>query len=989
MVGKALRAIGTLLIFLGSTSLFAQTPDLSKMSLRLNDWAYQHQGTRATHPVGVRLNSPVDIVAVDKQMYAEGSSLQERSQQVSQLLKDAAAATQPAFLNWLQLTPGIDLSQLQAYWVDNLLFFDATADAVLAMSLHQGVEYIDFNAILAWDEPVSMNVLPNDNAKTATPGGHEPGHDAIGATTMWAMGYTGLGRLALGIDTGVDAGHPALGYKYQGNFKPADQAWFDHSGTYPTVTDCGGSTHGTHTMGTMLGLDPNTNDTTGVAFGARWIAAPGICSGNSTAARIATFQWSMDPDGDPMTTTDMPDGICNSWYDPNTVNECNGLYQQTLDAVEAVGIAVVFSAGNSGSSPSTITLPKNINNDTVSVFCIGATEKTAPYNIAGFSSRGPSACGGTGALLIKPEVSAPGVDVRSTLGGGGYGEYSGTSMAAPHTVGAILLLKEAFPYLTGRQLKLALYYSATDLGSPGEDNDYGNGLINVPAAYQYLLNQGHVPAPYANDAGIAGVAQPDPIGCDQTVSPVITITNNGSSTLTSLPITYGVTASTSTLNWTGSLAPGASTQVSLPSMTLTPGSYTLVIQTSLPNGQMDERPYDDCMFYDFIIQPGIDFTGTDSITCGGTAQMTATPPSSGGTIQWFDQPSGGTPIFTGATYSASLTSSATYYVDVEYTDNLGAADNQIGGGGNFTNDAQYLVFDAQQDFTLNSVFVYSSTGGNRTIQLRNSGGQTLQQATINIPGGSSRITLNFNVPAGTDMQLGINGNVNLYRNNSGPAYPYEIPGVVSIKTSSAGPDYYYFFYDWEIDYNNACGREPISIVVGTSGFTPAIGQSTTTVDLSVSGSVSFSDQTTPTPTSWFWDFGNGIQNTSQNPTISYSMPGTYTVMMIVNPGSPCPDTAYTTVDVVNSVGIESELENLVEVFPNPASNRVNVRLLSLPTEQVSLTLFNALGVRVADLQPDWSASRVVPLDLTNLAAGSYFLHIRAGDETCVKQVQHR
>ncbi|MEZ4847463.1 MAG: S8 family serine peptidase [Bacteroidia bacterium] len=71
------------------------------------------------------------------------------------------------------------------------------------------------------------------------------------------------------------------------------------------------------------------------------------------------------------------------------------------------------------------------------------------------------------ALLIKPEVSAPGTSVRSSIPGGAYDQKTGTSMSAPHVTGAILLLKEAFPYLSRADIKLALC-SATDLGAPGK-----------------------------------------------------------------------------------------------------------------------------------------------------------------------------------------------------------------------------------------------------------------------------------------------------------------------------------------------------------------------------------------------------------------------------------------------------------------------------------------------------------------------------------------
>ena len=66
---------------------------------------------------------------------------------------------------------------------------------------------------------------------------------------------------------------------------------------------------------------------------------------------------------------------------------------------------------------------------------------------------------------------------------------------------------------------------------------------------------------------------------------------------------------------------------------------------------------------------------------------------------------------------------------------------------------------------------------------------------------AQRIELNFDVPAGNNLQLGIaNGNSGLYRNSSGADYPYNIADMISITSSSANdPEYYYFFYDIEVE----------------------------------------------------------------------------------------------------------------------------------------------------------------------------------------------
>ena len=161
---------------------------------------------------------------------------------------------------------------------------------------------------------------------------------------------------------------------------------------------------------------------------------------------------------------------------------CNNIYVDVLTAVEAAGVAVVFSAGNAGPGPETITAPKSVNVDLVNTFSVASVNANATnIVVSGFSSRGPSVCGGEGSLLIKPEVSAPGDNVRSADLDNEYINRSGTSMASPHVAGSIIVLKQAFPNATSRELKMALYRSCKDLGEPGEDNTYGCLLYTSPS----------------------------------------------------------------------------------------------------------------------------------------------------------------------------------------------------------------------------------------------------------------------------------------------------------------------------------------------------------------------------------------------------------------------------------------------------------------------------------------------------------------------------
>lgn len=431
----------------------------------------------------VLLRSQVDIAALDQQLYDQNASLQLRAYQVITALKQNAENTQGSLKSYLDgRTESSEVFTYQAFWISNLFTIEAKSQVVYDLMTRLDVAEMDLDALLELDRPEVVKDYI-DGIESV-----EPGLRIINAHLLWAQGITGQGRLVMDIDTGVYPNHPALNFKWRGNHVPSSQAWFDPAGT-TVPSDCDG--HGSHTMGTMVGWSPTTGDTVGVAPDAEWIAAKTICSSPHTSNSVAAFQWAIDPDGNPSTIDDMPDAINNSWYDPDVTNECSGIYKTTLDAVEAAGIAVVFSAGNSGPGTSTITKPKNINTNNVNVMCTAAIDGASYLGgntnpIASFSSRGPSLCGGTGSLLIKPEVSAPGVSVRSSGTSTGYSVLSGTSMASPHVAGAVALLKQFAPNLTGKQILEALYNTAVDLGTAGEDNNYGMGLIDVYAAFLSL-----------------------------------------------------------------------------------------------------------------------------------------------------------------------------------------------------------------------------------------------------------------------------------------------------------------------------------------------------------------------------------------------------------------------------------------------------------------------------------------------------------------------
>lgn len=545
-----------LFIFLILTASF--TYSQVEVSTRLQD-ALVNAKPNEYLQVLVLLRSQVDLATLDQQLYAQKSTLQQRAYQVITALKQNAENTQGPLKSYLdENSESADVYTYQAFWISNMFMVEAKPKIINEMMTRLDVAEMDLDAFLELDKPEVVQDYVEGTESV------EPGLKIINAHLLWAQGITGQGRLVMGVDTGVHPNHPALQHKWRGNHVPSNQAWFDPGGGTTTPSDCDG--HGSHTVGTMTGWSPTTGDTVGVAPGAEWIAAKTICSSPHTSNSIAAFQWAIDPDGNPLTITDMPDAISNSWYDPDVTNECSGIYKTTLDAVEAAGIAVVFSAGNSGSGSSTITKPKNINTNTVNVMCTAAIDGASYLGgntnpIASFSSRGPSTCGGTGSLLIKPEVSAPGVNVRSSGSSTGYTVLSGTSMAAPHVAGAVALLKQFAPNLTGKQILEALYNTAKDLGTPGEDNNYGMGLIDVYAAFLSLgtpdttapdaITDLTVTAPTSNsltlqwtvpyDSSMNGVTGYDIRYSTSPITDTTTFNNAMQLPFTSLPDTIGAT----------------------------------------------------------------------------------------------------------------------------------------------------------------------------------------------------------------------------------------------------------------------------------------------------------------------------------------------------------------------------------------------------------------------------------------------------------------
>ncbi|WP_077327688.1 S8 family peptidase [Virgibacillus siamensis] len=313
--------------------------------------------------------------------------------------------------------------------------------------------------------------------------------DQVHAPEVWDMGIDGTGTVVASIDTGVQWDHPALKDNYRGYDEATGEVnhdfnWLDTTaGESEPYDDLG---HGTHTIGTMVGSEPDGTNQVGVAPGAEFISVKAFtAAGGTDVDLLEAAQWILAPtDSEGNARADMaPDIVNNSWGGGPGLDEW---YRDVVINWRAAGILPVFSAGNTGlfnpGGPGSVAAPANYPES----FAVGATDSN--NNLAGFSLLGPSPYD-----EIKPDVSAPGVGVRSSVPGSGYeGGWSGTSMAAPAVSGVAALIHQVNSSLSADEMEQLMMDTAiplTDETYPETPNNgYGYGLVNAYDAVMALQN---------------------------------------------------------------------------------------------------------------------------------------------------------------------------------------------------------------------------------------------------------------------------------------------------------------------------------------------------------------------------------------------------------------------------------------------------------------------------------------------------------------------
>ncbi|WP_203906693.1 S8 family peptidase [Rhizocola hellebori] len=439
----------------------------------------------------------------------------------------AAATTTPLRSVKAAATVTVDKGRAKEFW--NGLAKKSTARVAAAEApLAEGVKKI-------WLDRVAKVVLDQSVPQ-------------INAPQAWQAGYTGAGAKVAILDSGIDATHPDLAGKVI-----ASRSFVD--GVAEAIDDHG---HGTHVASTIAGTGAaSTGRYKGVAPDASLIIGKVCDSGGSCRDSdiIAGMEWAAIEQGADVISLSLG-GCCSDGTDPMS-QVVNTLTAQT-------GALFVIAAGNDGSGPGTIGAPGAAD----AALTVGAVSKTD--QLAGFSSRGPR----SGDSAIKPEITAPGVDIvaaraagtsMGTPVGASYTTASGTSMATPHVSGAAALLVQQHPEWTGPQLKAALMSTARDGGYTVYEQ--GAGRVDAGrASRQQVL----VTTPIA-DFGLLAVPG------DGTMARTLTYSNP-----TSAPVTLDLTPSIRKAD--GTAVPAGTLTVDSQSVTIPAGATASIGATLTHNG---------------------------------------------------------------------------------------------------------------------------------------------------------------------------------------------------------------------------------------------------------------------------------------------------------------------------------------------------------------------------------------------------------------------
>ncbi|MEI6444347.1 MAG: S8 family peptidase [Nostocales cyanobacterium ELA583] len=303
-------------------------------------------------------------------------------------------------------------------------------------------------------------------------GGNNWGADLIKAPEAWQRGYTGKGVVVAILDTGVDYNHQDLknniwsnpkevadnGIDDDGNGYIDDvQGWnFDTSNN--NVLDNNG--HGTHVSGTIA-AENNDIGVTGIAYDSKIMPVKVLdANGSGSYSNITKgIYYAVDNGAN----------VINLSLGGNSSNDT---LKSAIEYAGKKGVIVVMAAGNNGDPIPSYPARYAYN----SGIAVGAVDRN--NNLADFSNR-------SGSKEIT-YVTAPGVEIYSTVPNNQYALYNGTSMAAPHIAGVVALMLSANPNLTESQVQQIIVNTSANSTNPQPTTPTPSPGLQMPSLFPPL-----------------------------------------------------------------------------------------------------------------------------------------------------------------------------------------------------------------------------------------------------------------------------------------------------------------------------------------------------------------------------------------------------------------------------------------------------------------------------------------------------------------------
>jgi subtilisin family serine protease len=463
--------------------------------------AIRHADAAELIPIVIVLKAQADAMKIEAARNIRDKEV--RRAQVIDLLEDVADDTQAEILALLRegQAAGSVGDRVTPLWIVNAITAQVTPALAGELAQRPEVWYLHH------DKPIGHEVFPVEPE-----GGEgvlatiECGVNLMKAPDVWDLGYFGEGVVVGIIDTGLCVTHPDI----------VNQVWFnpgeiadngvddDANGFVDDVNGWNfqfnnnnisdGNGHGTHVAGTVAG-DGTNGEQTGMAPDAHVMVLEfwNDFAGESTV--WAAHQYAMDNGANVLSAS-------LGWY--HALNPDRTMWRMVCENTFAAGIVTVYAAGNGGNccGIDLVATPA----DVPDMITVGATN--CGDEIAGFSSAGPTTWQDVDPYFdwpfppgkMKPTISAPGDDTVSLSNNcSGYTKKSGTSMATPHVSGAVALVLSANPTLDHYDVKQIFKDTAVDLGTPGHDNLYGAGRVDVLAAVEAALDMATCPGDFNAD----------------------------------------------------------------------------------------------------------------------------------------------------------------------------------------------------------------------------------------------------------------------------------------------------------------------------------------------------------------------------------------------------------------------------------------------------------------------------------------------------------